>query len=109
MADPVVIWKVTGMDRRLPDGDTCPDGAVYAAGWSASYEKNGAVSGGYGSVYFDEPDPNTFVPYSDLTEEEVLNWIFGVLGEEKVQAIEGGLKQQVEDQLAPKTATGLPW
>jgi len=109
MADSPVIWNISNMERRLPDGDACPDGSVYTAGWTATYEKDGVVASGYGSVHFKEPNPSSFVPYNQLTKEEVLNWVFSVLGEERVAAIEESLKQQAEDQLQPKTATGLPW
>lgn len=109
MADSVVVWGVPGVDRRLPDGDVCPEGAVYAGGWTATYTKDGATANAYGSVGFSDPDPENYKPYDQLTEAEVLQWIFDVLGEDQVAAIEASLKSQVEQQLNPTHANGAPW
>ena len=109
MADPTVVWAVPGVDRKLPDGDVCPEGQVYAGGWTATYEKDGQSAYAYGSVGFPEPDPDNYTPYSELTEAEVLEWIFNILGDEQVASIENGLKTQVEEKLNPTTANGKPW
>lgn len=109
MADPIVVWAVPGVDRKLPDGDVCPEGQVYAGGWTATYEKDGQSAYAYGSVGFPEPDPDNYTPYSELTEAEVLEWIFNILGDEQVASIENGLKTQVEEKLNPTTANGKPW
>jgi hypothetical protein len=47
-----VVWSVPGVDRHLPDGDACPEGCVYAGGWTATYEENGESAYAYGSVGF---------------------------------------------------------
>lgn len=109
MADPAVVWSVPGVDRKLPDGDVCPEGCIYAGGWTAAYEENGASAYAYGSVGFPEPDPNNYTPYSQLTEAEVLQWTFDVLGAEQVASIENSLKAQVQEKLNPTHANGKPW
>lgn len=109
MADPVVVWSVPGVDRKLPDGDVCPEGEVYAGGWTATYEKDGQSAYAYGSVGFPAADPDNYVPYSQLTEAEVLQWIFDILGPEQVTSIEEGLKNQVAEALNPSHANGVPW
>lgn len=109
MADPVVVWDIPGVDRKLPDGDTCPEGQVYAGGWTAYYEKDGESASAYGSVGFPEPDPDDYTPYSELTKEQILDWTFAILGQEQVDAIENSLKAQVDEKLNPSTANGKPW
>ena len=43
-------WAIANMERHLPDGDTCPDGAVYTVHWTVSLEENGETAGAYGSI-----------------------------------------------------------
>jgi hypothetical protein len=35
---PNAIWDIAQLERKLPDGDTCPDGAV--KGCTISFSKN---------------------------------------------------------------------
>jgi hypothetical protein len=109
MTNSVVTWDVSGLDRKLPDGDTCPEGAIYAGGWTATYEEDGQSAYAYGSVGFSDPDPEDYIPYSELTKEQVLGWIKGILGEEQVTAIEASLVDKVQNILNPTTANGVPW
>ena len=104
-----VVWSVPGVDRHLPDGDVCPQGCVYAGGWNATYEENGESAYAYGSVAFPEPDPNNYTPYSQLTEQEVLQWVFDALGVDKVVQIQESLYQRVQEKLNPTHKNGTPW
>jgi len=109
MAASGVVWTVPGVDRKLPDGDVYPEGCVYAGGWVATYEENGESARILGSVAFSEPDPNNYTPYSQLTEQEVLQWVFDALGVDKVVQIQENLYQEVQAKLHPTQATGTPW
>lgn len=102
-------WDIAQLERRLPDGDTCPDGAVYTAHWTVSYEENGESASAYGSVGLSDPDPASFVPFSQLTKEEVLDWVFEFLGPDQVVSIQESLYNTVQAKLNPTTAQGLPW
>ena len=53
-------------------------------------------------------DP-TFIPFDDLTEEQVKQWVLDTMGEEQVAALQANLNNQIEAQKHPVTATGLPW
>jgi hypothetical protein len=102
-------WDIAQLERHLPDGDTCPDGAVYTAHWTASLEEDGESASAYGSVGFGDPDPATFVPFSQLTKEEVLNWVFEALGPDQVVTIQEGLYNQIQQKLHPTSEAGVPW
>lgn len=104
-----VTWDIAQLERKLPDGDTCPDGAVYTAHWTASLEESGESASAYGSVGFGDPDPATFVPFSQLTKEEVLNWVFAALGPDQVVSIQEGLNNQIQQKLNPTSEAGVPW
>jgi hypothetical protein len=104
-----VTWDIAQLERHLPDGDTCPDGAVYTAHWTASLQESGESAGCYGSIGLGAPDPNNFVPFNQLTKEEVLNWVFEALGPDQVVLIQESLYNQIQEKLNPTSATGLPW
>lgn len=102
-------WDIAQLERKLPDGETCPDGAVYTAHYTVSLEQDGETAGAYGSVGFGDPNPESFTPFSELTKEEVLNWVFAALGVDQVVVIEESLYQQIQQKVNPTTATGTPW
>jgi hypothetical protein len=47
------------------------------------------------------------IPYADLTQEEVLGWIWAS-GVDK-DATEAAVAAQIEAQKNPVSATGVPW
>jgi len=85
---------------------------------SASDETNEA--GSYGSIGLKRPD--TLIPYADLTEEKLIEWLKGELNSgkktdedgnevviDRVAQLEAGLQAQLDEKAAPTTASGLPW
>ena len=62
----------------------------------------------YGTCGF-SPDPTApgYVPYADLTEAEVLGWCWAD-GVDK-DAIETSLQANIDGQIDPVTANGVPW
>ena len=63
-------------------------------------------------IQFSTEDVTTFIPYEDLTEEIVVGWIKGVLGEEGVLLIEASIQSQIDSQINPPVSpvnTPLPW
>jgi len=103
------LWDIANMERRLPDGETCPDGAVYIVHWTATLEEGGQTAGAYGSVGLGDPDPDSFTPYSELTKEEVVNWVLATLGVDQVVSIEESLNNQIQEKLNPTSSAGVPW
>jgi hypothetical protein len=107
MATP--IWSIVNLERKLPDGNVAPDGQVYTAHWTVILEDQGESAGAYGSVGFSDPNPDSYTPYDQLTEAEVLQWVFDALGSEQVASIEASLTAQIEQKLNPTSASGVPW
>lgn len=83
-------------------------GIVFTAHWRASIQDGSYYATIYGSVQLPEPEGN-IIPYEELTEEIVLGWLTGILGEEFVSSMEATLLAQIETQKNPPTASGLPW
>lgn len=97
----VITWSITQLDRTLPDE------GVVVAHWRAMIEDEGFTSSVYSTVGF-TPDPTSsnYKPYEDLTEEDVLDWVWLSIDKD---ATEASLSQQVELQKNPPIASGLPW
>ena len=83
---PVVVrvhWRVTAQD------------GAYA----------GNVSGQQEITYDPEVD---FTPYDNITEAQVLGWVHGAMGDQRV-AYEDMVMQQIEQQKAEPLTLPLPW
>jgi hypothetical protein len=104
-----VTWNIAQLERHLPDGDTCPDGAVSMIHWTASLEEGGEVASVYGSTGLGEPASDSFTPYNQLTKSQVVGWLLATLGVDQVVSIEEGLNNQIQQKLNPTAAAGIPW
>lgn len=96
----MATWKVVSLDRNTADG------FVTTAHWTCS-AVDGEFSGSvYGSVGF---DGELSIPYEQLTESVVIQWVQQQLGEETVAAHEAAVAAQIEAAKQPVTAAGVPW
>lgn len=98
-------WTVTNMDC-YPQEDGHSD-VVFNVHWTCS-----GVDGQYnGSVYSTCAVPlsqGTFTPYADLTQNQVLGWIWAN-GVDQA-ATEAAVQQQINNQINPPVVTPpLPW
>jgi len=95
-------WQINTLDRETSDG------YVFTAHYSISAQNDVYSSGAYGSIGFERPE-GELIPFSELTSSLCIEWVKNALTEEKVEAIELALQQQLDEQAAPTTASGLPW
>ena len=102
-------WSIVNLERKLPDGNTPPEGQVYTAHWTVNLEDQGESAGAYGSVGFGDPDPGNYTPFDQLTEDQVIGWVKSALGDEQVVSIETALADQIQQKLNPTSAAGVPW
>ena len=62
----------------------------------------------YGTASFTPPDPSAFTPYDNLTQNQVLQWVWDS-GVDKA-AIEANVTQQINQAINPPIITPpLPW
>ena len=94
-------WTIAQLERNLPDN------GVVVAHWRVSAVDGEYSASAYGTAGF-TPDPTdpAFIPYENLTEADVLSWVWGSVDKDEMEA---NLAQQIADQKAPKTQAGLPW
>jgi hypothetical protein len=77
--------------------------------WTASQTDGEYSASTYSTVGFTEQPDQSLIPYEDLTEALVIEWVKASLGEEGVAAIDTALANNIADQKAPKVAAGVPW
>ena len=99
----MTIWKISTLDRNTADG------FVNTVHWNASQVDGDFSASTYSTVSFTKEDGINYVPYSDLTEAAVVEWVKGSLGADGVAAVDAALAANIAEQKAPKVATGTPW
>lgn len=97
-------WAIANLERYTADG------IVYTVHYTVSAEDGVYSSGAYGSVGLVAPaEGDTPIPFANLTEKIVVDWVKDYFGPEKVAEIEAALQSQLDKQHAPQKASGLPW
>lgn len=99
----MTTFKISTLDR-----DTA-DGFVRTVHWNASQVDGAFTASTYSTVSFTKEDGINYVPYEQLTEAAVIEWVKASLGEEGVAAVDAALAANIADQKAPKVAAGVPW
>jgi hypothetical protein len=91
--------QIVQLERDLPDG------TVTVIHWSATEQDGEHSARAYGSASLERnEDSATFIPFEDLTEEQVIQWV-----EAEWDSPEEMLKAEVAKLKAPISATGMPW
>jgi hypothetical protein len=96
-------WKITDLERRTSDG------YIFNVYYEVVASEGQSTSIIDGCVCLDQNDvTETFIPFEQLTEDIVLNWIRTYMGDEWV-SIEQSLEYQLQVQRTPESLFGLPW
>ena len=94
-------WSIAQLDRIAANG------GVTVAHWRVEAVDGDYSASAYGSAGF-TPDASApdFVPYANLTEADVLAWVWGSVDKAETEA---SLAQRIEAKKNPVTLNGLPW
>jgi len=98
---PVAAWHIANLERETADG------FVFTAHYTIDMNDGTYNAGAYGSIGFERPE--NLIPFSELTEEQVIGWVKEALGADKVAEIDQALLNQLEEQRHPSKAAGVPW
>ena len=80
-----VIWTKSGTDGAY--------NASYSAGCEVTYQAG-----------------SPFTPYDQLTQDQVLDWVYAATSPEYIANMEAVIAQNIADQASPPTVTlPLPW
>jgi len=94
-------WTIANLERNTADG------GVTVAHWRCTAVDGEHSSSVYGTCSF-TPDASAadFVPYENLTEADVLAWVYGSVDKD---ATEAELTAKIDAEKNPTTEAGLPW
>jgi len=93
-------WRINAVDCY-----TSKDGlekVAYNVHWSYFATNGEHTASMIGVQSVGEPNPENFVAFEDLTEDDVISWISASMDVEQMQA---NLDKQIEDLVAPKVVT----
>lgn len=104
----VYTWQFPALDVVFDDNGM--QDVVTAINWVLNAQDGNYNASCYGASQVGKPDPQSFIPYQQLTEAEVQAWTESALGQEQVDKYKVMLAQQIEDQKAPKSGPlPPPW
>jgi hypothetical protein len=99
-------WTISRLECKVSEGDLSD--VCIVAHWQCSDTVDGYSASVYATCSLPSPDPESFTPYDQLTQAEVLNWIWAN-GVDK-DATEAAVAQQIENQKNPPVVSpALPW
>ena len=87
-----VHWRVTGVSDELRPDELTPDDIAYSAT-------------NIGTQSLNTSDVTVFIPFEDLTNEIVVEWTKGAMGEEQVASIEASIESQINSLITPTSVT----
>ena len=99
-------WTVTAMDcYPQEDGNT---DVVFTVHWTCAGTDGTYNASVYSTCSVPTPTGSSFTPYADLTQEQVLGWIWANGVDQS--ATEAAVDQQIQAQINPPVVTPpLPW
>lgn len=114
---PTITWKVTNLDC-YPKYDMETD-VVFTVHWDCLGNMTvatGSLSGSvynsrlYGTTGVTYHSGSSFTPYNQLTEPQVLSWVFDAMGVQQKTSIEAGAANSIYTQIDPPVIQPpLPW
>ena len=101
----MATWTIANLERNVADG------GVTVAHWrvteSETVGEDTFTASAYGTVGFTpDPDADGFVAYDDLTEDDVMLWVWADVDKD---ATEAALTAKIEADKNPVSASGVPW
>lgn len=103
-------WKITGLKTREVAG---VQGAIVQTYWEKiGTDENGNEGKFSGATPF-TPDPTDtsgpFIPFEQLTEQNVIDWIKTVVVGSYEEHVNGKIQEQIEAKTRPVVEAAMPW
>jgi len=104
-------WKITGLKTKDVSEDK-PAAVVQTYWQKIGTDEDGNEGTFSGATPFtvdptDESGP--FIPFEELTEEDVLDWIKTVVVGGYADHVNGQIAKQIEEKISPVVDNRLPW
>lgn len=102
----IINWTVAAMDCYPQEGSETD--VVFNVHWACSGVQDAYTASVYNTCMVPTPTGGAFTPYDQLTQEQVLGWIWAN-GVDQA-ATEAAVQQQIDNQINPPVVTPpLPW
>lgn len=99
-------WSVTAMDCHSNDGSNTD--VVFNVHWRCVGTDGQYTASVYSTCIVYGGPSNSFTPYADLTQDQVLGWIW-THGVDQA-TVQADVAQQIQNQINPPVVTlPLPW
>ena len=104
-------WTISTLERDLLPEDM--NGAVVTSHWRVTAEQIDGdetyTATSYGTQgYTPDPSAEGYIAYDDLTEADVLGWLWAQSEDWKAD-MEASLQAQIDAKITPSQAAGVPW
>jgi hypothetical protein len=93
-------WTIPQMDRLTSDG------FVVTVHYRVDAVDGDYSSSTYGTVGYNQQPEETYTPYDQLTEAQVVGWVQTSMGKDTVEL---SLQSQIDAQKNPVQVSGTPW
>ena len=101
-----ITWTITAMNCYPQEGGNTD--VVFNVHWTCSGTDGTYSASVYSTCAVPAPTGSAFTPYANLTQEQVLGWIWAD-GVDKA-VTEAAVQQQIDSQINPPVVTPpLPW
>lgn len=104
-------WEITGL--KTQNVNTDKQNAVVQTYWKKiGTDENGnkgVFSGGTPFTVDPNDDSGPFIPFEQLTEEDVINWIKTVVVGEFEKHVNEQIRKQIDLMINPIVEKNLPW
>lgn len=100
-------WKITKLNT-YPEMEGMPN-FVCSAGWQVSEIADETMYALNGATAFRLDPDAPFTPYSELTEAQILEWVWASMGEEGKASAEADVQAQIEYAQKKIETPALPW
>lgn len=93
-------WTIPQMDRLTSDG------FVVTVHYNVTATDDTYSASTYGTIGYTQQPDETYTPYDQLTQEQVVGWVQTSLGKDTVET---SLQSQIDLQKNPVQEAGVPW
>jgi hypothetical protein len=101
-----ITWSITSMDCYPTVGSETD--VVFTVHWNCTGVQDTYSTSIYAACSVPTPSGSSFTPYSQLTQDQVLGWVWAN-GVDQT-ATEAAVQQQINNQIHPPVVTpALPW
>jgi hypothetical protein len=107
-------WKIMSMKVKNSNVHNLSDVIIQTYWQKTGTDENGNEGVFTGATPFDlnSVNPNNFIPLSEITEEQVLEWVKGIVINDYERHVNERIQQQIEDKINVTTEIkepSLPW